>query len=204
MAELARPGMDVAVLYARVMGRMLDLGSEYYPLALYFAPLGQEGERHTDPPIGQRLQAGDYITNETSPVWGGQVAQEDQPILLGPMPDAFKPLVDLQRQVWEAGLEMMKPGLTFGELLDFVAGFGRQHNVRASITMHGRGIGDDNGPLITPRAPGDAIRALARKPAAHHAERSPDQEGSSPRWVEKRGTVTNAETRAQSSQKSQA
>jgi Xaa-Pro dipeptidase len=160
MAELARPGMDAAVLYARVMGRMLDLGSEYYPLALYFAPLGQEGERNTDPPIGQRLQAGDYITNETSPVWGGQVAQEDQPILLGPVPDTFKPLIDLQREVWEAGLAMMKPGLTFGELLDFVADFGKRRGLATSITMHGRGIGDDNGPLITPRAPGDAIRAL--------------------------------------------
>lgn len=160
MAELARPGMDAAVLYARVMGRMLDMGSEYYPLAFYVAPLGEEAARNTDPPIGVRLQAGDYITNETSPVWGGQVAQEDQPILIGPIPDSFRPLIDLQREVWEAGLAMMKPGLTFGELLDFVDGFGKQHGVKTTITMHGRGIGDDNGPLITPRASGGAIRNL--------------------------------------------
>jgi len=160
MAELARPGMDAAVLYARVMGRMLDIGSEYYPLAFYCAPLGEEAARNTDPPLGMRLRLGDYITNETSPVWGGQVAQEDQPILVGPIPDAFKPLIDLQREVWEAGLAMMKPGLTFGELLDFVEAFGKQHDVATSVTMHGRGIGDDNGPLITPRAAGEAIRGL--------------------------------------------
>src|SRR4029453_471415 len=99
-------------------------------------------------------------TNETSPMWGGQVAQEDQPILLAPIPDGFKPLIDLQREGGEAGLAMMKPGLTFGELLDFVDAFGKQRGVGAGITMHGRGIGDDNGPLITPRTAVDAIRAL--------------------------------------------
>jgi len=178
MAELARPGMDEAVLYARVMGRMLDMGSEYYPLALYVAPLGEEGARHTNPPLGRRLQNGDYITNETSTVWGGQVAQEDQPILLGSVPETFKPLVDLQREVWEAGLAMMKPGLTFGELVDFSVGYGKQRGIPTSVTMHGRGIGDDNGPLITPRATGEAIRDLRMeagnvwiwKPAASSAD----------------------------------
>jgi len=178
MVELARPGMDAAVLYARVMGHMLDLGSAYYPLAIHFQPLGEEGARNTNPPLGRRLQAGDYITNETSAVWGGQVAQEDQPLLLGPIPDDFRRLVDLQREVWEEGLAMMRPGLTFGELLEFVDGFGKDRGVRTSITMHGRGIGDDNGPLITPRATGEAIRSLRMeagnvwvwKPSAHSAD----------------------------------
>jgi Xaa-Pro aminopeptidase len=177
MAELARPGADAAVVYARVMGRMLDLGSAYYPLAFYVAPLGEEGARNTNPPIGRRLQAGDYITNETSTVWGGQVAQEDQPILLGPIPEEFKPLVDLQRDVWETGLAMLKPGLTFGELIDFAMSFGTPRGLRTSLTMHGRGIGDDNGPLISPRATGEAIRNLRLeagnvyiwKPSAHSA-----------------------------------
>ncbi len=161
MVELARPGVDAAVVYARAMGRMLDMGSAYYPLAFYVAPLGEEAARNVDPPIGRRLQSGDYITNETSAVWGGQVSQEDQPILLGPIPDAFKAVVELQRQVWEAGLAMMKPGLTFGELIDFTIGFGKRRGaIGTSITMHGRGIGDDNGPLITSRAPGDTIRDL--------------------------------------------
>jgi len=160
LVELARPGMDAAVVYARVMGRMMDLGSAYYPLALYFAPLGQEGKRNTDPPIGQRLQAGDYITNETTTVWGGQVAQEDQPVLLGTLPGEYQSVIDLQHEVWDGGLAMMKPGLTFGELLDYVNGAGKQTGLKASITMHGRGIGDDNGPLITPRATGETIRDL--------------------------------------------
>jgi len=158
MVELARPGMDEAVLYARVMGRMLDMGSAYYPLALYVAPLGQEAGRNTNPPIGRRLQAGDYITNETSAVWGGQISQEDQPILLGPAPDALKKVVDLQREVFEAGLAYMKPGTAFADLIDFVNGFGAKRGMKTLILMHGRGISDDNGPLLTPRARGEDIR----------------------------------------------
>jgi Xaa-Pro aminopeptidase len=160
LAELARPGLDQAVLYARVMGRMLDLGSEYYPLALYVAPLGEEAGRNVNPPIGKRLQAGDYITDETSAVWGGQVAQEDQPLLLGQSPAELQKAVEVQREVWEAGLAMMKPGLTFGELLDFAAGYGKSRGLQTTVTMHGRGIGDDNGPLISSRSTGEAIRSL--------------------------------------------
>jgi len=160
MAELARPGMDLAIVYARAMGRMLDMGSEYYPLAIHVAPLGEEGPRHVHPPIGQRLQAGDYITDEMSAVWGGQIAQEDQPILLGQVPAEMQRAIEVQREVWEAGLAMMKPGLTFGELLDFSFGYGRPRGVETTVTMHGRGIGDDNGPLISPRSAGEAVRGL--------------------------------------------
>src|SRR4051794_15994358 len=67
MVELARPGLDVGFLYARVMGRMLELGSEYHPLALNIGPIdGPEGPRQTSPPIGQRLAENQLINNETT------------------------------------------------------------------------------------------------------------------------------------------
>ena len=160
MAELARPGVDEAVMYARVTGRMLEMGSEWVPLAMYTGPIdGPEPERHTNPPLGRRLQANDLITNEVSASFGVQVAQEDQPILLGPIPDAWRPVIDLQREVFEAGLERMKPGTTFGELIDFVNGYGARRGMKTLILMHGRGAGDD-GPLLTPRALGENIRDL--------------------------------------------
>lgn len=161
MIEAAGPGADQAVVYTRAMARMMELGSEHYLLAFYAAPLGTQSQRMTDPPIGRRLQRGDYITNETSAVWGGQVSQEDQPILIGPIPDMYRQVIELQREVWEEGLKLMKPGLTFGELIDFVNGFGPRRGGRTMITMHGRGIGDDNGPLITSRSVGERVRDLA-------------------------------------------
>ena len=49
MARVAKPGVDEAVLYAKVMSRMLGLGSEYYPLALYAGPIDGWAYRHEDP-----------------------------------------------------------------------------------------------------------------------------------------------------------
>lgn len=160
MVEIARPGVDEALLYARTTARMLEMGSEYYPLAIYTDPIGTpEPTRRTNPPLGRRLQRGALITDEVSAVWGAQVSQEDQPILLGPIPDQWIPVIELQREVFEAGLGYMKPGTMFGELIDFINGFGAKRGMRTLILMHGRGYGDD-GPLLTPRARGENVRDL--------------------------------------------
>jgi hypothetical protein len=52
----------------------------------------------------------------------------------------------------------MRPGATFGDLIDRVEGLGRG-DLQARVLIHGRGLGDD-GPLISPRAKGAAVRAL--------------------------------------------
>ncbi|MFI5266118.1 MAG: M24 family metallopeptidase, partial [Chloroflexota bacterium] len=153
MIAQAKPGLDAALLYARVMRRMLELGSEYYPLALHIG----ESERLTQPPAGLRLERGTLITNEVSAVWGTQVAQEDQPILLGRLPDAWKPVIELQREAFELGLQLLTPGAELGQLMDAVNGLGAKRGLRTSILMHGRGAGDD-GPLLTPRATGEDLR----------------------------------------------
>jgi Xaa-Pro aminopeptidase len=148
MVESAQVGQDAAVVYARGMERMLEMGSEFYPLAVYISQLGApEGPRTVNPPIGVRLKADTLIKTEVGAVWGHQVAQEDQPILLGSVPDAWKPVIDLQRDVWQAGLELLKPGTTFRELNDFVNGFGTKRGLKTMTLMHGRGYGDD-GPLV--------------------------------------------------------
>lgn len=152
MAEAARPGVDEAVLYARVMRRMLELGSEYYPLALYTGPIDGHHPRMENPPVDRRLQPGYLITNETDAVWGGLIAQELQPIVLGPIPDNWKPLVQLQGELYEAGLGRMKPGTVFNEFIEFINGFGARRGMHSLTLMHGRGYGND-GPLLTPQDP---------------------------------------------------
>jgi Xaa-Pro dipeptidase len=150
MIETARPGVPLATLYAAVMERMLELGSAYYPLALFASPLGSRGPRYENPPaLELALQPGDLITHETDAVWGGLIAQELQPILLGMMPDAWQRVAGMQRELFYAGLERMRPGTTLGELMDFVNGFGERHGGKSLILMHGRGYGND-GPLLTP------------------------------------------------------
>jgi len=149
----ATPGVDMAGLYARVMGRMLRMGSEYYPLALSL-----DGERHTNPAAGLSLEAGTLLGSEVSAVWGTQVAQQDQPIFFGTPSASWQAAIDLQRRAFERGLEIMKPGATVGELLDGIAAL-RTPELRVAVLLHGRGAGDD-GPLVSPRSSGEAARSL--------------------------------------------
>lgn len=160
LIELARPGMDEGVLYARVMRRMLELGSEYYPMALYTGPHSERRlPRFEDPSEGRYLQPGHRIANEVDAVFGGLIAQEQQPIVLGPIPERWQPAIELQRDLYFAGLEQLIPGKPFGEFMDFVNGFGAKRGLKSLVLMHGRGYGDD-GPLFTPQNTGERNRSV--------------------------------------------
>ena len=180
MIELARPGMDEGVLYTQVMRRMLELGSEYYPMALYTGPHSDRRlPRFEDPTEGRFLQPGYRIANEVDAVFGGLIAQEQQPIMLGPIPDPWQPAIDLQRDLYWAGLEQLTPGRSFAEFMDFVNGFGGKRGLKSLVLMHGRGYGDD-GPLFTPQNTGERNRdvriekgnVFIFKPIAHSADGS--------------------------------
>jgi Xaa-Pro aminopeptidase len=179
MVAAARPGAREATVYARVMGRMLSLGSEYYPLAFYSSGPGEPHLRFENPPIDRVLGPSYLITNETDAVWGGLIAQELQPIFLGPIPEEWKPAIEMQRDLFYGGMELMKPGGSFGQLIEFTNSFGRRRGLDSLILMHGRGYGDD-GPLLTPQdREYDHIRdvtieqgtAWVWKPIAYSADR---------------------------------
>lgn len=158
MARVARPGVTDAHLYTSVMRRMLELGSGYYPLALYTGPLDAARlPRFEDPPEGRTLQPTYRIHNEVDALWGGLIAQEQQGFILGPVPEAWQRVADLQRDLFYAGLERMKPGVVFGDFIDSVNSFGDKRGMKSLILMHGRGYGDD-GPLLTPQDRGEKVR----------------------------------------------
>lgn len=157
IVEVARPGIDEAYLYARVTARMLELGSENCHWALKTGLVGgEEPRRYTEPPIGRRLQHGTLITNEVGCSWGGIGASDVQPVLLGPVPETWKPIIDLQREAVEVGLERLQPGTPLPEFIEFFRRFGGERG-RITIGIHGRGWGDD-GPLVTSRAEIDKLR----------------------------------------------
>jgi Xaa-Pro aminopeptidase len=179
MVAAARPGVPEAEVYARVMVRMMELGSEYYPLAWSTNPIGGPRPRFENPDPDRVLGPNYLITNETDAVWGGLIAQEMQPIVLGAIPEDWKPVVALQRELFEMGLEALTPGTTFGQLIDLINGHGAKQGMHSSILLHGRGYGDD-GPLLVFDAPTPAVRdvvvekntTFVWKPIAHNAERS--------------------------------
>lgn len=157
MVETVRPGLDETELYARVMGRLLELGSDYYDLALVTGLLGARPTRITSPRPSRRFQPMELVDNEVDAVWGGLIAQEKQPILLGAMPVGWERLVDLQGELFELGLELLRPGALLGEVMDTVRRFGDRHGVSSDVLLHGRGYGND-GPLLTPIDRGEHLR----------------------------------------------
>jgi Xaa-Pro aminopeptidase len=164
LIKLARPGADAGVLYAAVLARMLELHSEYFPLTLSIDTIGTAKPKcYTNPPIGRRLEANALITNEINAIVGAQLTEVCQPILLGKIPAEWKPVIELQKEIYEAGLQMIKPGVTFGALKDFVDGFGAQRGMKTAIQLHGCGYGDD-GPLLNRRRTGARTRELAIEP----------------------------------------
>src|ERR671919_2901167 len=125
LIELARPGMDEGILYAHVMQRMMSLGSEYYPMAFYSGVHGgARWPRFEDPTEGRALQSGYRIANEVDAVFGGLIAQEQQPIFLGPIPDSWKPAIELQRDLSLAARGRLPPGSPFANFRAFVRVFG--------------------------------------------------------------------------------
>ena len=160
LMNLARPGVDAGVLYADVTARLLELRSEYYPLVLTLDPIDTpKSQRYANPPIGKRLENNSLINNEVSVILGAQLTQISQPILLGKIPDEWKPVIELQEEVYEAGLALIKPGSTLGALKQFVNTFGAKRKMKTVIQMHGCGYGDD-GPVLTPKSRPNGLRDL--------------------------------------------
>jgi Xaa-Pro dipeptidase len=160
MVKVARPGLDAGVLYAAVTARMLELRTEYYPLAISVDLIGaSKPTRYANPPTGERLESDTLITSEVNAICGAQLVQECQSILLGRIPDAWKPVIELQREVFEAGLQLMKPGTLFGDFIDFVNRFGEKRRMKTWVFLHGCGYGDD-GPSLSPRSQSEPIRDL--------------------------------------------
>jgi Xaa-Pro aminopeptidase len=160
LMNLARPGVDAGVLYADVTARLLELRSEYYPLTLTLEPIGAlKPKRYTNPPIGKCLENNSLINNEVNAILGAQLTQVCQPILLGKIPDEWKPVIELQEEVYEAGLALIKPGSTLGALKEFVNTFGAKRKMKTVIQMHGCGYGDD-GPVLAPKSRPNDLRDL--------------------------------------------
>jgi len=160
LIKLARPGVDAGVLYADIIARLLELRSEYYPLVMTTDPIETlMPKRYTNPPIGKRLEKNTLITSEVNAISGAQLTQVCQPILLGEIPSAWKPVIELQKEVYEAGLKLIKPGTTIGALREFVNEFGAKRNMKTLIQMQGCGYGDD-GPLLAAKFSGDHLGDL--------------------------------------------
>jgi Xaa-Pro aminopeptidase len=150
----AHAGADGAVVYAQMMARMLELGAEYFP-----STLAIDGKRWNNPPLGCKLKADTLIQSEIVAVWGTQMVEEDQPVLLGAVPLEWKPVIERQREVFEAGLKFLQPGRACADVVDFAKSVAEKNGIKTEILLSARGAGDD-GPVIGSSTSPDALKGL--------------------------------------------
>jgi Xaa-Pro dipeptidase len=157
----ARPGVDEAVLYARAMARMLELGAEYFPFAWTSGMIdGSDAKRFANPPLGRRLKPRSLLQSEMIAVYGTQMAEEDQAFLLGAIPDAWKPVIERQREVFNAGLKFLTPGKPCSEIINFAKSMAEKNGIKTEILLSGRGAGDD-GPVVGPSTSADTLKGIS-------------------------------------------
>lgn len=151
----AKPGVLDWEVWAAVQGALYMNGSE---MPVHCNWLSGPNAKHTyTRPTFRRLERGDLIVNEIEASWIGYRAQQDQPVFVQEVHPVHKELIKVHHEIYHRLLEILKPGITVGEIAqktrEFVAAAvpssGPAAGAWGRLNMHGRGQGDD-GPLITP------------------------------------------------------
>lgn len=150
MAETAQPGMTEKELYASMTHTMLKSGGELP--TLFFLGTGPNVTGSSFVPTNRVIQKGDRVVNEIEAKYGGYAAQAVSPLVLGEPKRDFQEMVALSKACFDAILEKMRPGVTFGTLFDTytesVQHQGRGKYLWNHPMMHARGLGDDGPALL--------------------------------------------------------
>lgn len=151
----ARPGALDWHVWAEVQAALLRNGSEI-PVHCNWVS-GPNAVHTRTRPTWRRLETGDLIVNEIEASWIGYRAQQVQPVFVQKVDPVHAELIKVQGEIYARLLEILKPGVTVGELAERTRAFvadavpakGPAAGAVGRLNMHGRGQGDD-GPLITP------------------------------------------------------
>ncbi|NBE93074.1 aminopeptidase P family protein [Nonomuraea sp. KC401] len=123
MVETAAPGVSESEVYAAGMYEGYRRGT--LPAAMHFwsgpdqvaSGLPEWGYRPKAPRV---LREGDVIYAEVFCAFGGRHTQHQVTIAVGDVHEDFHRAGDVARAAYDAGLEALRPGRTFGELVDAV------------------------------------------------------------------------------------
>jgi Xaa-Pro dipeptidase len=150
MAETARPGVSEKELYGAMVQTMLANGGELP--TLFFLSAGAEISSSSFVPTEYRIQKGDRIINEVEAKYGGYAAQAVSPVVVGKPREDYLEMVEISRACFDAVLEKMRPGVTFGTLFDIyrqtIELSGKGKYLWSHPMMHARGLGDDGPALL--------------------------------------------------------
>jgi Xaa-Pro aminopeptidase len=146
--DSARAGVSERHVFGRMMFANADAGGSFPPMLGWISgPFGNTYHRLEQPSF-RKLQLGDVMLLEMEGRWGGYAAQIDDTFSIGPAHQDLKDGMKLSFESFNRVFEAMRPGVTVGELIKAGDVSGMNGRGTASLTMHGRGTGDD-GPLVT-------------------------------------------------------
>lgn len=145
MADAARPGVLDHEVHAALYAALMRAGSEIPTMVLWGS--GPPPVRDAFLPTRRPLQRGDMIANEVEAKYIGYAAQRVQPAFLGDPPKGLLDAMEKHRIVFGATTERMKPGARFGDIVRAVDDVAQEVGCRATLTLHGRGLGEDR-PLL--------------------------------------------------------
>jgi len=148
LLETARPGVRESACYAAMIKAEIEHGSALpFKLSWESGPAGHVYGRLTQA-TQRKLRDGDVVINEIEGSWGGYMAQIDTSIYVGHTPADCEDAWRVATDSFERTVAAMRPGATFGQMLEACAATPKVAGWGASLILHGRGLGDE-GPLIT-------------------------------------------------------
>jgi Xaa-Pro dipeptidase len=122
MIDASRPGVSEAEVFAEIMREIHRWGcNTRYPfLSLQSGPdnISWGAPRwslRAEPP--RVLQRGDLVQAEIHTVYGGQEGQVQMCVALDPVDEEIRTCEAVARRSYEAGLEAIRPGVTFAEVV---------------------------------------------------------------------------------------
>jgi Xaa-Pro aminopeptidase len=154
-ARFAQPGVPDYVVWAETMHAMFARGSE---LSVHFNWVTSTNPGRTlTRPTGRHLVKGDISVAEIESSVVGYRAQQIHSVAVNDCDPVFKDLSKMHAELYPRLLEVFMPGLTVAELIDATIAAGRKvalsngplANAKASLIVHGRGLGDDRPLLLT-------------------------------------------------------
>ncbi|MDB4444205.1 M24 family metallopeptidase [bacterium] len=127
MMEVTRPGVSESEIYASLVYQLLLHGAngnnvpKATPIILHSGPANPGW----GPPIwlirGQEpriIQRGDLVQAEIFSRYGGLEAQVQMSVAIEPVDPVNRKCAEIARESYEAGLRLLRPGKTFGEVVD--------------------------------------------------------------------------------------
>lgn len=127
MLEVTRPGVSEAEVFAEVTATVYRAGATLTPPS-FIIKSGRDSLSWGPPEWGagavppRVIGNGELVSTELMPTYGGVETQQQMMIVTGPVEPQWRELEDVARRSYDAGLAALRPGITFTELCDVMAG----------------------------------------------------------------------------------